>query len=185
MTIFLQFFRLSASFCPGAACPAVGPQAAQIPRQVGIAAPDMSGIQHLHAAPVPHTKARQHQCCPAPQVWCSHSGTMQFCAAAKIQQPSLAAGISPQGGKALRTGKAVLEQAVINAGCSLRPQQHRRSQRCLWHTACAENGCAELCRLFCESDNVTYGGLRKIGFSRTKTLGCGGNCCDFHFFRKQ
>lgn len=57
--------------------------------------------------------------------------------------------------------------------------------RCLWHTACAENGCAELCRLFCESDNVTYGGLRKIGFSRTKTLGCGGNCCDFHFFRKQ
>ena len=58
MTIFLQFFRLSASFCPGAACPAVGPQAAQIPRQVGIAAPDMSGIQHPHAAPVPHTKAR-------------------------------------------------------------------------------------------------------------------------------
>ena len=79
MTIFLQFFRLSASFCPGAACPAVGPQAAQIPRQVGIAAPDMSGIQHPHAAPVPHAKARQHQCCPAPQVWCSHSGTMQFC----------------------------------------------------------------------------------------------------------
>ena len=54
---------------------------------------------------------------------------MQFCAAAKVQQPSLAAGISPQGGKALRTGKAVLEQAVINAGCSLRPQQHRCSQR--------------------------------------------------------
>lgn len=97
MTIFLQFFRLSASFCPGAACPAVGPQAAQIPRQVGIATPDMSGIQHPHAAPVPHTKARQHQCCPAPQVWCSHSGTMQFCAAAKVQQPSLAAGISPPG----------------------------------------------------------------------------------------
>ena len=112
MTIFLQFFRLSASFCSGAACPAVGPQAAQIPRQVGIAAPDMSGIQHPHTAPVPHTKARQHQCCPAPQVWCSHSGTMQFCAAAKVQQPSLAAGISPQGGKALRTGKAVLEQEL-------------------------------------------------------------------------
>ena len=54
---------------------------------------------------------------------------MQFCAAAKVQQPSLAAGISPQGGKALRTGKAVLEQAVINAGCSLRPQQHCCSQR--------------------------------------------------------
>lgn len=57
-------------------------------------------------------------------------------------------------------------------------------QKCLWHTACAENGCPELCRLFCDSDNVAYGGLKKLGFARTKTLGCGGDCCDFHFFRK-
>ena len=57
-------------------------------------------------------------------------------------------------------------------------------KKCLWHTACEENGCAELCRLFCDSDNVTYGGLKKIGFARTKTLGYGGDCCDFHFFRK-
>lgn len=57
-------------------------------------------------------------------------------------------------------------------------------RKCLWHTACAETGCAELCRLFCEADNVTYGGLRKIGFARTQTLGCGGTCCDFRFFRK-
>ena len=56
--------------------------------------------------------------------------------------------------------------------------------KCLWHTACAENGCPELCRLFCDADNVTYGGLRKIGFRRTTTLGCGGDFCDFHFFRK-
>lgn len=56
--------------------------------------------------------------------------------------------------------------------------------KCLWHTACTENGCPELCRLFCDADNVTYGGLRKIGFSRTKTLGYGGDACDFHFFRK-
>lgn len=55
---------------------------------------------------------------------------------------------------------------------------------CLWHTACTENGCAELCRLFCDVDNGTYGGLKKIGFTRTKTLGYGGSCCDFHFFRK-
>ena len=57
-------------------------------------------------------------------------------------------------------------------------------KKCLWHTACAENGCAELCRLFCDADNVTYGGLKKIGFARTKTLGYGGDCCDFHFFKK-
>ncbi len=56
--------------------------------------------------------------------------------------------------------------------------------KCLWHTACVENGCPELCRLFCDVDDVTYSGLKKIGFSRTKTLGYGGDCCDFHFFRK-
>lgn len=56
--------------------------------------------------------------------------------------------------------------------------------KCLWHTACVENGCEELCRLFCDVDDVTYGGLKKIGFTRTKTLGYGGDCCDFHFFRK-
>ena len=57
-------------------------------------------------------------------------------------------------------------------------------KKCLWHTACVENDCADLCRLFCDVDNVTYGGLKKLGFSRTKTLGYGGDCCDFHFYKK-
>lgn len=57
-------------------------------------------------------------------------------------------------------------------------------KKCLWHTACVENGCAELCRLFCDVDDVTYGELKKIGFTRTKTLGYGGDCCDFHFYKK-
>lgn len=57
-------------------------------------------------------------------------------------------------------------------------------QKCLWHTACTECGCPELCCLFCDVDDVTYGGLKKIGFTRTQTLGYGGDCCDFHFFRK-
>ena len=57
-------------------------------------------------------------------------------------------------------------------------------RKCLWHTTCMENGCPELCRLFCDVDNVTYGGRKKIGFARTQTLGRGGDCCDFHFFRK-
>ena len=56
--------------------------------------------------------------------------------------------------------------------------------KCLWHTACVENGCEKLCRLFCDVDDVTYGGLRRIGFTRTKTLGYGGDCCDFHFYKK-
>ena len=57
-------------------------------------------------------------------------------------------------------------------------------KKCLWHTACVENGCPGLCRLFCDVDDVTYGGLKKIGFTRTKTLGYGGDCCDFHFYKK-
>ena len=57
-------------------------------------------------------------------------------------------------------------------------------RKCLWHTACVENGCEELCPLFCDVDDVTYGGLKKLGFSRTKTLGYGNDCCDFHFYKK-
>lgn len=57
-------------------------------------------------------------------------------------------------------------------------------KKCLWHTACIENDCPELCCLFCDVDNVTYGGLKKIGFIRTQTLGYDGKCCDFHFYKK-
>ena len=55
---------------------------------------------------------------------------------------------------------------------------------CMWHQACVEYECPELCRIFCDVDDVSYGGLKKMGFSRTKTLGYGGDCCDFHFFKK-
>ena len=57
-------------------------------------------------------------------------------------------------------------------------------KKCLWYTACVENDCEKLCCLFCDVDDVTYGNLKKLGFSRTKTLGYGKDCCDFHFYRK-
>lgn len=38
--------------------------------------------------------------------------------------------------------------------------------------------------IFDKVDNVTYGELKKLGFSRTKTLGYGKECCDFHFYKK-
>lgn len=57
-------------------------------------------------------------------------------------------------------------------------------KKCLWHTDCVENSCANLCRLFCDVDDVTCGGLEKIGFTRTKTLGYDGDCCDLHFYKK-
>jgi hypothetical protein len=56
--------------------------------------------------------------------------------------------------------------------------------KCLWYTACVENDCPELCPIFCDVDDVQYGGLKKIGFTRTQTLGYGGGCCDFHFYKK-
>ena len=43
-------------------------------------------------------------------------------------------------------------------------QEHGRDyfdvtiHKCLWHTTCVEDGCPGLCRLFCDTDNVTYGG---------------------------
>lgn len=55
---------------------------------------------------------------------------------------------------------------------------------CMWHQTCVEYECPELCRIFCDVDDVSYGGLKKMGFSRTKILGYGGDCCDFHFFKK-
>lgn len=44
-------------------------------------------------------------------------------------------------------------------------------KKCLWHTACVENGCAELCRLFCDVDNVTYGGSEKNRLYSHQNLG--------------
>lgn len=57
-------------------------------------------------------------------------------------------------------------------------------KKCLWYTACKEQGSVELCRIFCDVDNITYHDLKKIGFRRTQTLGYGDSCCDFHFYKK-
>lgn len=52
--------------------------------------------------------------------------------------------------------------------------------RCPYHDACARYGCPELCRCFCDSDDITYDGLHpKLLWHRTKTLGRGDDCCDF------
>ena len=52
--------------------------------------------------------------------------------------------------------------------------------RCPYHDACVQHGCPELCRCFCDSDDITYDGMHpKLYWHRTKTLGRGGDCCDF------
>ena len=48
------------------------------------------------------------------------------------------------------------------------------------------HGCPELCRVYCENDNIAFSGLLpRIRFQRSGTLGTGGDCCDFHFFRQR
>ena len=52
--------------------------------------------------------------------------------------------------------------------------------RCPYHDACVQYGCPELCTCFCDSDDITYDGLHPgLCWRRTKTLGRGGDCCDF------
>lgn len=52
--------------------------------------------------------------------------------------------------------------------------------RCPYHDACVEHGCPELCHCFCDSDDITYDGMHpRLLWCRTKTLGRGGDCCDF------
>ena len=52
--------------------------------------------------------------------------------------------------------------------------------KCPYHDTCVQYGCPELCRCFCDSDDITYGSMHpKLFWRRTKTLGRGGDCCDF------
>ena len=52
--------------------------------------------------------------------------------------------------------------------------------RCPYHDECARYGCPELCRCFCDSDDITYDGLHpNLVWHRTKTLGRGDDRCDF------
>ncbi len=52
--------------------------------------------------------------------------------------------------------------------------------KCPYRDTCAKYGCPELCRCFCDSDDITYDGLHpKLYWHRTKTLGRGDALCDF------
>jgi len=52
--------------------------------------------------------------------------------------------------------------------------------KCPYQEKCAAYGCPELCKSYCEADDVCYGDLHpKLVWGRTSTLGKGGKCCDF------
>ena len=52
--------------------------------------------------------------------------------------------------------------------------------KCPYHETCVRYGCPELCACFCDSDDIAYDNMHpKLLWHRTKTLGRGGDCCDF------
>ncbi len=61
---------------------------------------------------------------------------------------------------------------------------HFNLHRCLYWELTRSHGCPELCRVFCENDEITFAGLLpKIRFARSGTLSGGAACCDFHFLK--
>ena len=52
--------------------------------------------------------------------------------------------------------------------------------KCPYHDTCTQYGCPELCRCYCDSDDISYAGLHpNLIWHRTKTLGRGDDRCDF------
>lgn len=52
--------------------------------------------------------------------------------------------------------------------------------RCPYYETCRRYGCPEITRAFCDGDDAGYGHLHPdLFWGRTKTIGRGGDCCDF------
>lgn len=57
---------------------------------------------------------------------------------------------------------------------------------CPYVETCKKYGHPELAQFFCKSDDICYGNMHpKLVWGRTKTLGNGGDCCDFKLYIKQ
>ena len=51
---------------------------------------------------------------------------------------------------------------------------------CPYYETCKRYGCPEMTQCFCDSDDLCYGNIHeRVLWGRTKTLGKGGDCCDF------
>ena len=58
--------------------------------------------------------------------------------------------------------------------------------QCPYYEKCKKYGCAEIVPGYCEADDVCYGNMHpKLVWGRTKTIGKGGDCCDFKITIKE
>ena len=56
---------------------------------------------------------------------------------------------------------------------------------CPYQKTCQRYGCPELTAAFCGTDDVCYGHMHpRLQWNRTKTLGTGGDCCEFDILVK-
>lgn len=56
---------------------------------------------------------------------------------------------------------------------------------CPYVEMCRKYDCFEIVEFFCKSDDICYGNMHpKLVWGRTKTLGTGGDCCDFKLYVK-
>ena len=54
---------------------------------------------------------------------------------------------------------------------------------CPYVETCKKYDCLELVQFFCKSDDYCYGNIHpQLVWGRTKTLGTGGDCCDFKMY---
>ena len=52
--------------------------------------------------------------------------------------------------------------------------------KCPYYETCLRYGCPEITRAFCDGDDAGYGHLHpQLLWGRSKTIGRGGDCCDF------
>jgi len=58
--------------------------------------------------------------------------------------------------------------------------------KCPYYEISVKYGCPEIVPGFCDSDDVCYGNMHpKLVWGRTKTIGKGGDCCDFRMTVKE
>lgn len=57
---------------------------------------------------------------------------------------------------------------------------------CPYAAFCVKYGYPELTQFFCKSDDINFGNMHpKLVWGRTKSLGTGGDCCDFRLYVKK
>jgi len=93
-------------------------------------------------------------------------------------------------GSAKKMPKLFFKIAVKNFGTDAGfeydyPESHGNEARfnivkCPYMETCTRYGCPEITRAFCDGDDAGYGNLHpKLIWGRTKTIGRGGDCCNF------